>query len=92
VDEQADSINNGYFTVFMNRHAWEDLPSTYHNSGGGFAFADGHSEIKRWRDPAVRQRIRYDNTYMWGSGIAIAPVDIADHQWLQERTAIPLGR
>lgn len=90
VDEQADSINNGYFTVLMSRDAWEDLPATYHNFAGGFAFADGHSELRGWRDPAVRQRIRYDNTYMWGSGIAIARSDVADHRWLQERTATRL--
>ena len=27
-----------------------DLPASYHNGACGFAFADGHSEIKRWLD------------------------------------------
>jgi prepilin-type N-terminal cleavage/methylation domain-containing protein/prepilin-type processing-associated H-X9-DG protein len=87
VDEHPDSINNGYFTVFMERDAWEDLPASYHNSACGFSFADGHSEIKKWRDPAVIQSIRFNNTYMWGSGIAIRKDHLADHQWLLERTA-----
>ena len=28
-----------------------DWPASYHNRAGGFSFADGHSEIKKWRDP-----------------------------------------
>jgi len=27
-----------------------DYPASYHNGAGGVAFADGHSEIHRWRD------------------------------------------
>ena len=27
-----------------------DGPASYHNGACGFAFADGHSEIKRWLD------------------------------------------
>ncbi len=49
VDEHPDSINNGYFTVYV-RDAWEDLPASYHNEACGFSFADGHFEIKKWRD------------------------------------------
>jgi len=28
-----------------------DIPAGYHNGGGGFSFADGHSEMKKWADP-----------------------------------------
>src|SRR5882672_5244887 len=33
--------------------AWQivDYPACYHCGAGGFSFADGHSEIKKWRDP-----------------------------------------
>ena len=27
-----------------------DYPASYHNKAGGFSFADGHSEIKKWQD------------------------------------------
>ena len=27
-----------------------DFPASYHNNSGGFAFADGHSEIHKWTD------------------------------------------
>ncbi len=57
LDEREDSINDGEMVVSMNGYPdqgqqWMmvDYPASYHNSAGGFAFADGHSEIKRWRD------------------------------------------
>ena len=29
---------------------WQDAPANYHCGGCGFSFADGNSEIKKWRD------------------------------------------
>jgi prepilin-type processing-associated H-X9-DG protein len=26
------------------------MPASYHNGAAGFAFADGHSEIHKWKD------------------------------------------
>jgi prepilin-type N-terminal cleavage/methylation domain-containing protein/prepilin-type processing-associated H-X9-DG protein len=87
VDEHPDSINNGYFTVFADDDAWDDLPASYHNNACGFAFADGHSEIKKWQDPTVKQAIRYANDWNWGTGsLRIPPQHMADYQWLRERT------
>jgi prepilin-type N-terminal cleavage/methylation domain-containing protein/prepilin-type processing-associated H-X9-DG protein len=91
VDEHPDSINNGYLTVYV-RDVWEDLPASYHNQGCGFSFADGHSEIKKWRDPTVRPPVRFNNSYMWGGGIAIPPEHRSDHEWLKERTGPRLGQ
>ncbi len=52
LDEHPDSINDGWFIVvgrdWGGPYGWCDLPSTLHNGAGGFAFLDGHSEIKRW--------------------------------------------
>ncbi len=57
LDEREDSINDGEFIVSMNGYpssskSWTmvDYPAGYHNRAGGFSFADGHSEIKRWVD------------------------------------------
>jgi prepilin-type N-terminal cleavage/methylation domain-containing protein/prepilin-type processing-associated H-X9-DG protein len=56
LDERHDSINDGYFVTEMDgypdlkRTQLVDYPATYHNNAGGFSFADGHSEIRRWRD------------------------------------------
>ncbi len=52
LDEHPDSINDGYFQAPPPRRSeqlnWLDLPASYHNGGGAFSFADGHSEIHRW--------------------------------------------
>jgi len=56
VDEHPDSINDGFFCTDMKpapnlaQAVMPDLPASYHNGACGFAFADGHSEIKRWLD------------------------------------------
>lgn len=52
LDEHPDSINDGYFIATLSGYGglygWCDVPATYHNGACGFAFLDGHSEIKRW--------------------------------------------
>jgi prepilin-type N-terminal cleavage/methylation domain-containing protein/prepilin-type processing-associated H-X9-DG protein len=56
LDERQDSINDGYFVVEMDGYPnmattkIVDYPAGYHNRAAGFAFGDGHSEIKRWQD------------------------------------------
>jgi prepilin-type N-terminal cleavage/methylation domain-containing protein/prepilin-type processing-associated H-X9-DG protein len=51
LDEHPDTIDDGYFLVdVMAKGTWGNLPANYHNGACGFSFADGHSEIKRWRD------------------------------------------
>ncbi len=58
VDEHPDSINDaGLFSPYLTE--WIDLPASYHNGACGFAFADGHSEIHKWRVPTTLQPIRY---------------------------------
>jgi prepilin-type N-terminal cleavage/methylation domain-containing protein/prepilin-type processing-associated H-X9-DG protein len=57
VDEHPDSINDA---GFFNPHttAWVDIPSAYHNGACGFSFADGHSEIHKWKASMSRGRAR----------------------------------
>lgn len=57
LDEREDSINDGTFVVDMagwpnnpGDHRIIDYPASYHNNGGGFSFADGHSELRKWVD------------------------------------------
>jgi prepilin-type N-terminal cleavage/methylation domain-containing protein/prepilin-type processing-associated H-X9-DG protein len=56
LDERQDSINDGYFVTEMDGYPSlastkiVDYPASYHNNAAGFAFADGHSEIHRWKD------------------------------------------
>ena len=48
VDEHADSINDAGCFPPASANTIADAPATYHNGACGFAFADGHSEIKKW--------------------------------------------
>ena len=56
LDEREDSINDGFFVVSMDGYPdasqtkMVDFPAGYHNRAGGFSFADGHAEIKKWID------------------------------------------
>jgi len=54
IDEREDSINEGIFGVVMEAEAMGDWPASYHGDAGALAFADGHSELKRWLDPRTR--------------------------------------
>ena len=49
IDEHPDSINDGYFDNNPDSNHWQDIPACYHNGACGFSFADGHSEIRKWR-------------------------------------------
>jgi prepilin-type processing-associated H-X9-DG protein len=58
LDEDPYSINDAGFAVSAAQAKWVDYVGVYHNKAGGFGFADGHSEIHKWKDsrtPTVNQ-------------------------------------
>lgn len=60
LDEREDSINDGMFVVDMLTYpnttaSIVDSPGSYHGGAGGFSFADGHAELKKWRNPFILQ-------------------------------------
>jgi prepilin-type processing-associated H-X9-DG protein len=80
LDENPVRINDGYLVCDPNASAWFDVPASYHAGAGGLSFADGHAEIKRWRDI---------NVLNCTSTAASVPADASgDLQWLQERSTI----
>jgi prepilin-type N-terminal cleavage/methylation domain-containing protein/prepilin-type processing-associated H-X9-DG protein len=80
VDEHPDSINDGCFSTLSGAvGTFNDLPASYHNGACGFAFADGHSEIHKWRDANTLQPILQQ---AWPGG-AYSPNDVA---WMLQRT------
>ena len=89
LDEHPDSINDGWY-IFCNaadpgeRSVWSDLPASYHNGACGFAFADGHSEIKKWVSPATRRPVMQNTT---GFPVQVG-ADTRDIQWVAERTTV----
>ena len=92
VDEHPDSINDATFHVIPGlapaNAKWRDLPASYHYGGGAnFSFADGHSEIKIWRDVRTRQASR--RSYKWWVGgndtMHFQTPASADYRWISDR-------
>jgi len=81
LDEHPDSINDGYFINNPNAANWQDIVASYHNGACGFSFADGHSEIKKWRSRTSKIPVRFAYTTM-----AFDADGRADFAWYLERT------
>jgi prepilin-type N-terminal cleavage/methylation domain-containing protein/prepilin-type processing-associated H-X9-DG protein len=84
LDERPQTINDAFFVTDManydNGRAMQiiDHPGIQHNNAAGFSFADGHAEIKKWRDapfltPNPTGRVQAPNSQ--------------DLQWLLIRTS-----
>ncbi|MBI2926233.1 MAG: prepilin-type N-terminal cleavage/methylation domain-containing protein [Verrucomicrobia bacterium] len=90
IDEREDGINDGWFAVNMegfdplnaNAYIMVDFPASYHNGAGGLAFADGHSEIRKWKDGRTKPRVRKNVPLSLGQ----ASRGNVDVDWLQERS------
>jgi prepilin-type N-terminal cleavage/methylation domain-containing protein len=86
IDEHPDSINDGYF---LNNPTtiggpWGDTPASYHCGSCGISFADGHSELHKWKSNATKIPVRY--AYITP---ALDAAGRTDYQWLMDRTAVP---
>jgi len=66
-----------YDPNYMPGKATTDVPATYHNMAGSFSFADGHSEIRKWRDPRTAET----------KGINWSSPDNQDIDWLQSKSS-----
>jgi prepilin-type N-terminal cleavage/methylation domain-containing protein/prepilin-type processing-associated H-X9-DG protein len=87
LDEQADSINDGFFINSPSDKSWSDIPASYHNGACGFSFADGHSEIKKWKSATSIYPVAFrdpGNKYFDAAGQA-------DFAWYLERTGYILA-
>jgi prepilin-type N-terminal cleavage/methylation domain-containing protein/prepilin-type processing-associated H-X9-DG protein len=89
IDEHPDSINDGFFLntpgVPTTQGAWQDMPASYHGGACGISFADGHSEIHRWRSSASIVKVTTLGYTGWPNLDAAGK---ADYNWLLERTAV----
>lgn len=95
LDEREDSINEGFFVVDMqgydevnpNPLNLVDSPASYHGGSGGLSFADGHSELHRWRSQFVLQAPLVGQNRPYPTPVSSAPDPAAlraDVLWLQE--------
>jgi prepilin-type N-terminal cleavage/methylation domain-containing protein/prepilin-type processing-associated H-X9-DG protein len=85
VDEHPDSINDaGNFSPNSNNNI-VDIPANYHNGACGYAFSDGHSEIKKWTGPTIK-RLKIngrDGAYQVNVGTQAGDPDL---YWISYRT------
>jgi prepilin-type N-terminal cleavage/methylation domain-containing protein/prepilin-type processing-associated H-X9-DG protein len=87
LDEREDSINDAFWVTDMTGYPNAaqtkivDYPGSYHNNAGGFSFADGHSEIKKWKDPRTVPTVKRGVPL----SLNIASPNNMDIVWLQDR-------
>lgn len=88
-DEHPDSINDAGIAVqcaLTNAQARIiDFPASFHAGAAGFAFADGHSEIHKWKDPRTMPPVTYTGTMP----LNVASANNPDVVWMQARTSAP---
>jgi prepilin-type processing-associated H-X9-DG protein len=82
LDEREDSINDGWYASNpVMKFRLVDYPAGYHGEAGGFSFADGHSEIKKWLDKRTVPVLKANQ---------LLPLDVTinndpDIGWIQQR-------
>ena len=83
LDEDYRSINDAAFAVTMVESKFLDAPASYHGGACGFAFADGHSEIHKWKD---------GRTIVKGNSFGAVTFNPAnnDVSWMQLRSSAPV--
>jgi prepilin-type N-terminal cleavage/methylation domain-containing protein/prepilin-type processing-associated H-X9-DG protein len=86
-DEHPDSIDDGVLYVDYNATSgtgqFTEMPSSEHNGACGITFADGHSEIHKWKDATTVRKVTYS---------IVQRVNVTqnpDLAWLAERTPRP---
>ena len=84
--DEGMAINDGWFMTTMSGYdprdpsqqtSWGDAPGSWHDKACGFSFADGHSEIHKWR--------QYDQL----KNVPPSPVDV---DWMESKTTAKVDR
>jgi len=92
LDEHPDSIDDALFHTCSGNSAASsqirNIPASYHYGGGGnISYADGHAEIKKWKDPRTKPPVLY--TKQPASSPQPSPGNV-DMEWLNDRTPYDL--
>jgi prepilin-type processing-associated H-X9-DG protein len=91
LDEHPDSINDGYFLNDPNPTTitrWGDGPSSSHSGAAGFSFADGHSEIHKWKSGTSMPPVTTVQG-AYNGGPLFDATGKRDAEWLCTRTSVP---
>ena len=95
-DEQENSINDeqtfpftgAQFLSFPPSLSWLDAPSGRHGNAAGISFADGHSEVKKWK--SVLERVQNPRQIGAYGHPNLGKVDKLDWVWFRDKVA-PYG-
>jgi len=93
LDMREDSVDTGNFSTQMDGYVngptpnprvygFYDLPGFYHAGACGFSFADGHSEIHKWKDGRTTPPLVQDGQVV----DHILSPDNQDVAWLQDHS------
>jgi prepilin-type N-terminal cleavage/methylation domain-containing protein/prepilin-type processing-associated H-X9-DG protein len=87
LDEHPDSINAGGFANMMVENPAAariiDYPASYHSGAAGISFADGHAEIRKWKDSRTIKGVKF-----YDMPLNVDSPNNKDMIWLSERTSI----
>ena len=92
MDENPRTINDGLMAVSYPANLNSastilvDFPASSHGGAGGISFADGHSEIRKWKD---RRTYNPPANATDGNVDKSSSPDNQDVIWLAERTTVP---
>lgn len=88
LDEHPDTIDDGYFINKAEEKAWRDLPASYHDGAASLSFADGHSEIHRWRYNSTKPPSR---AYAANAPVQIPANELGDFYWIVSHMSVERG-
>jgi prepilin-type N-terminal cleavage/methylation domain-containing protein/prepilin-type processing-associated H-X9-DG protein len=89
IDTSPENICYSAFVLIMGSSGWFwHRPSIEHESGGTVAFADGHVEAHRWRDPDTLKYAR-DGGNGDGFHFCFVNPNNPDLAWLQYHATLP---
>jgi prepilin-type N-terminal cleavage/methylation domain-containing protein/prepilin-type processing-associated H-X9-DG protein len=94
VDEHPNSLNDAAFaSQVRGAEATDppggekiiDFPASYHNGACGFSFADGHSEIRKWKGSKIKAVVNETG----GMALNVPAGDSgADVRWMAEHSTV----
>ena len=89
LEENPDSINDGYLELDSTGGTWPDIPGANHIWGAGMSFADGHAEIHQWQTASLKLAV------VRGTTVHSIPAEGGwrnqDYMWWTNHTSWPVA-
>ncbi len=87
IDEREESIDDGLFQTNLKDRGGSarivDYPAGYRRRAAGILFADGHAEIKKWRDARTTPPLNPNGLIT----LNVLSANNPDAVWLQVRSS-----